>query len=40
MGEPISVIGMIDNLKFRNIEVEDIGFGIVKFESGSYAQIN
>ncbi len=40
LGDPVSAIGKIDNLKFKNIEVEDIGFGIVEFESGSYAQIN
>ncbi|MFX0186706.1 MAG: Gfo/Idh/MocA family protein [Candidatus Hodarchaeota archaeon] len=39
LGEPISVMGKIDNLKF-NIEVEDIGFGIIKFENGVYGQIN
>ena len=40
LGEPISVMGKIDNLKFKNSEVEDIGFGIIEFESGCYAQIN
>ena len=40
LGEPVSVIGKVDNLKFKNIEVEDIGFGIVKFKNGSYGQIN
>jgi predicted dehydrogenase len=40
LGEPISVIGKIDNLKFKDIEVEDIGFGIIQFENGSYTQIN
>jgi UDP-N-acetyl-2-amino-2-deoxyglucuronate dehydrogenase len=40
LGEPISVLGKVDNLKFKNIEVEDIGFGIVEFKNGSYAQIN
>lgn len=39
-GEPISVFGMIDNLKFRNIEVEDTGFGIIKFQDDIYCQIN
>ena len=38
--EPISVIGRIDNLKFKNIEVEDIGFGIIEFENGSYGQVS
>jgi predicted dehydrogenase len=27
-------------LKFKDIEVEDIGFGIIQFENGCYAQIN
>jgi predicted dehydrogenase len=40
LGKPTSVIGRIDNLKFKNIEVEDIGFGIIEFNSGSYAQIS
>ena len=40
LGEPVSVLGKIDNLKFKNIEVEDIGFGIVEFRNGSYGQIN
>ncbi len=40
MGEPISVMGITDNLKFKNIEVEDISFGIIEFKSGCYAQIN
>ena len=39
LGEPISVMGKIDHLKF-NIEVEDIGFGIIKFENGIYGQVN
>jgi len=39
-GNPLSVMGKIDNLKFKNIEVEDIGFGIVKFENDVYTQIN
>lgn len=39
LGEPKSVIGKIDNLRF-NIEVEDIGFGIIKFENGIYGQVN
>lgn len=39
-GEPVSVYGKIDNLKFKNIEVEDIGFGIIKFQNGVYCQIN
>jgi predicted dehydrogenase len=40
LGEPVSVIGKIDNLKFKNIEVEDIGFGIIEFKNGSYGQIS
>ena len=40
LGKPISVMGRIDNLKFTDIEVEDIGFGIVEFKNGSYGQIN
>ncbi len=40
MGEPISVVGVTDNLKFKNLEVEDISFGIIKFKTGCYAQIN
>ncbi len=40
LGEPVSVMGQIDNLKFTDIEVEDVGFGIVKFKNGSYGQIN
>jgi len=40
MGEPISVIGTIDKMKFKDIEIEDLAFGIVEFKSGAYAQIN
>lgn len=40
LGDPVSVIGKIDNLRFKNIEVEDIGFGIVEFENDCYALIN
>jgi len=40
LGEPIKVIGKIDTVKFKEIEVEDVGFGIVEFENGAYAQIN
>ncbi len=40
LGEPISVMGKIDTVKFKNIEVEDVGFGIVEFENEVYAQIN
>jgi len=39
-GEPKSVIGIIDNMKFKNIEVEDFGLGIIEFENGIYTQIN
>lgn len=40
MGEPTNVMGKIDTMKFKDLEVEDVGFGIVEFESGAYAQIN
>ncbi len=40
LGEPLSVIGKIDKLKFKTSEVEDIGFGIIEFENGSYGQLN
>jgi len=40
LGEPLNVIGKIDNLKFKNIDVEDIGFGIIEFENGSYGQVS
>ncbi|MFX1452655.1 MAG: Gfo/Idh/MocA family protein [Promethearchaeota archaeon] len=41
LGEPISVMGKIDTLKFPDlIEVEDVGFGIVEFENEVHAQIN
>jgi predicted dehydrogenase len=40
LGEPKFVIGKVDTVKFKNIEVEDVGFGIVEFENGVYAQIN
>jgi predicted dehydrogenase len=39
-GEPISAFGAIDNLKFKDIEIEDTGFGIIKFQNGIYCQIN
>ncbi|MFX1499810.1 MAG: Gfo/Idh/MocA family protein [Promethearchaeota archaeon] len=39
-GQPKSVIGRIDNLKFKNMEVEDFALGIVEFDNGIYAQIN
>ena len=39
-GEPISVIGKIDTVRFKKLEVEDIGFGIIEFENGVYAQVN
>jgi len=39
-GEPSSVIGKIDNLKFKNIEVEDTAFGIIKFQNEIYVQNN
>ena len=40
LGEPISVMGKVGSVKFKNIEVEDVGFGIVEFKNGVYAQIN
>lgn len=40
LGEPISVMGKIDTLKFKNIEVEDVGFGLVQFEDNVYAQLS
>jgi predicted dehydrogenase len=40
LGEPRSVIGKIGTLKFKNIEVEDVGFGIIEFENGILGQIN
>jgi len=39
-GEPKSIIGKIDNIRFKNLEVEDFGLGIIEFENGVYAQIN
>ncbi|TFG07120.1 MAG: Gfo/Idh/MocA family oxidoreductase [Promethearchaeota archaeon] len=39
-GDPLYVTGKIDNLKFKDIEVEDTGFGIIEFKSGSYGQIS
>jgi predicted dehydrogenase len=39
-GEPKSIIGKTDTLRFKNIEVEDFGLGIIEFENGVYAQIN
>ncbi|MFX0156035.1 MAG: Gfo/Idh/MocA family protein, partial [Candidatus Hodarchaeota archaeon] len=40
LGDPVSVIGKIDNAKFKNVEVEDLGFGIIEFDNGTYAQVN
>jgi predicted dehydrogenase len=40
LGEPVSVIGKIDSVKFKNIEVEDIGLGIIEFDNGLNAQVN
>lgn len=39
-GEPISVMGKIDTKKFKNLEVEDLGFGIIEFDNDISAQIN
>jgi predicted dehydrogenase len=40
LGEPKTVIGKIKTIKFKNIDTEDLGFGIVEFENGVLAQIN
>lgn len=40
IGEPRTAIGTIKTVKFTNIEVEDLGFGIIEFEGGILAQIN
>ena len=40
LGEPKSVIGKVKTAKFKDIETEDLGLGIVEFESGVLAQIN
>ncbi len=40
LGEPISVIGKIDTVRFESLEVEDLAFGIIEFGNGAYAQIN
>jgi len=40
LGNPLNVIGKVDNLKFKTIDVEDIGFGIIEFENGSYGQVS
>ena len=39
-GEPKTVIGKIKTVKFTNIDVEDLGFGIIEFENGFVAQVN
>jgi predicted dehydrogenase len=39
-GDPEYVIGKIDHLKFKNIEVEDLGFGIIEYNNGLSVQIN
>jgi UDP-N-acetyl-2-amino-2-deoxyglucuronate dehydrogenase len=39
-GEPKSVMGKIKTTKFTQIDVEDLGFGIIEFENGILAQIN
>ncbi|MFX1378607.1 MAG: Gfo/Idh/MocA family protein [Promethearchaeota archaeon] len=39
-GAPKTIMGKTDNLRFKNIEVEDFGLGIIEFENGIYAQIN
>lgn len=40
MGEPVSVMGKIDNMRYDDADVEDLGFGIVELENGARAQIN
>lgn len=40
LGEPKSVIGKIATLKFKSIEVEDVGFGIIEFKNGELGQVN
>lgn len=40
LGEPISVMGKIDRIKFKEIDVEDVGLGIVEFANGALVQIN
>ncbi|MFX0021267.1 MAG: Gfo/Idh/MocA family protein [Candidatus Hermodarchaeota archaeon] len=39
-GTPKTIMGKTNNLKFKNIEVEDFGLAIIEFENGIYAQIN
>jgi len=39
-GDPKTVMGQIKTVKFTNIEVEDLGFGIIEFDNGILAQIN
>ncbi len=39
-GTPKAIMGKTDSLRFKNIEVEDFGLGIIEFENGVYAQIN
>jgi UDP-N-acetyl-2-amino-2-deoxyglucuronate dehydrogenase len=39
-GEPKTVIGKIKTVKFTNIDVEDLGFGIIEFENEFVAQVN
>jgi len=40
LGEPKSVTGKVATLKFKNIEVEDIGIGIIEFHKGIIGQVN
>jgi UDP-N-acetyl-2-amino-2-deoxyglucuronate dehydrogenase len=39
-GKPKSVMGKITAAKFKTFDVEDLGFGIIEFENGIFAQIN
>ncbi|MFX0005895.1 MAG: Gfo/Idh/MocA family protein [Promethearchaeota archaeon] len=39
-GNPKAIMGKTDTLRFKNIDVEDFGLGVIEFENGVYAQIN
>lgn len=38
-GRPVSALGVVANKKFKDIEVEDLGMGIIEMENGAVAQI-
>ena len=38
-GKPLSVYGIIANAKFKDIEVEDLGMGVIEMDNGRYAEI-